>query len=146
MTPAVSENQVATKDPVCGMTVDPHKTPHRHSYAGRTYYFCSAGCLAKFSAGPQKYVGLAQPEATKPLADGTIYTCPMHPQIRQVGPGSCPICGMALEPAEATGDQGPNPELVDMTRRFWIGLALAIPIVALEMAGDFTNLHTLIGG
>ncbi|HLQ92208.1 MAG TPA: YHS domain-containing protein, partial [Xanthobacteraceae bacterium] len=73
MAATANENQVATKDPVCGMTVDPHKTPHRHSYAGRTYYFCSAGCLAKFSADPQKYVGPAQPKA--PLADGTIYTC-----------------------------------------------------------------------
>jgi len=122
------------------MTVDPHKTPHRHSYAGRTYYFCSAGCLATFSADPQKYVGQAQPKATEPLADGTIYTCPMHPQIRQVGPGSCPICGMALEPVIASAEAQPNAELIDMTRRFWIGLVLALPVVALEMGGHLTGL------
>jgi len=138
MAATANENQAATKDPVCGMTVDPHKTPHRHSYAGRTYYFCSAGCLAKFSADPQKYVGPAQPKA--PLADGTIYTCPMHPQIRQVGPGSCPICGMALEPLVASAEAQPNAELIDMTRRFWIGLVLALPVVALEMGGHLTGL------
>ena len=131
-------------DPVCGMTVDPHKTRHRHDHQHRTYYFCSAGCRTKFAAEPAKYLD-KQAAATAEAPPGTIYTCPMHPEIRQLGPGSCPICGMALEPAEATGDHGPNPELVDMTRRFWIGLALAIPIVALEMAGDFTNLHKLIG-
>src|SRR5260221_7441642 len=120
---AANENQAVTRDPVCGMTVDPHTTPHRHSYAGRTYYFCSAGCLAKFSADPQKYIGQAQPKA--PVPDGTIYTCPMHPQIRQVGPGSCPICGMALEPVIASAEAQPNAELIDMTRRFWIGLVLA---------------------
>ena len=76
---------------------------------------------------------------------GTIYTCPMHPEIRQVGPGNCPICGMALEPVVATADSGPNPELLDMTRRFWIGLALAIPVAALEMGGHLTNLHMLLG-
>jgi Cu+-exporting ATPase len=80
----------------------------------------------------------------QPVPEGTIYTCPMHPQIRQVGPGSCPICGMALEPLLATGT-GPNPELADMTRRFWIGLALSVPVVALEMGGHFTNLHMLVG-
>src|SRR5438477_3674396 len=77
--------------------------------------------------------------------EGTIYTCPMHPQIRQTGPGNCPICGMALEPVVATADAGPNPELIDMTRRFWIGLALAVPVMALEMGGHLTNLHMLLG-
>lgn len=76
---------------------------------------------------------------------GTVYTCPMHPQIRQVGPGSCPICGMALEPLTATAAAGPNPELADMTRRFWIGLVLSIPVVALEMGGHLTSLHMLVG-
>jgi Cu+-exporting ATPase len=143
-TPAKAPGSEKAIDPVCGMKVNPHKTRHRHDHQHRTYYFCSAGCRTKFAADPAKYLDKQAALAAKP-PPGTIYTCPMHPQIRQVGPGSCPICGMALEPAEATGDQGPNPELVDMTRRFWIGLALAIPIVALEMAGDFTNLHTLIG-
>ncbi len=130
------------RDPVCGMTVDPHKTPHRHQYAGRTYYFCSGGCKTKFAADPQKYLGPAQPSA--PVPEGTIYTCPMHPQIRQIGPGSCPICGMALEPELATADTGPNPELVDMSRRFWIGLALTVPVLALEMGGHLFNIHRLI--
>src|SRR5678815_4514509 len=74
-----------------------------------------------------------------------IYTCPMHPQIRQVGPGSCPICGMALEPEVASADSGPNHELADMTRRFWIGLVLAVPVMALEMGGHLTNLHMVLG-
>ncbi|MBX6425886.1 MAG: heavy metal translocating P-type ATPase [Variibacter sp.] len=131
------------RDPVCGMTVDPHTTPHRHQYAGHTYYFCSAGCRAKFAADPRKYLGEARPP--EPLPEGTIYTCPMHPEIRQVGPGSCPICGMALEPELVTAETGPSPELVDMTRRFWIGLALTVPLVALEMGGHFLELHAVVG-
>jgi Cu+-exporting ATPase len=79
-----------------------------------------------------------------PVPEGTIYTCPMHPEIRQVGPDSCPICGMALEPLLATADTGPNPELIDMTRRFWIGLALALPVFVLEMGGHLTGLHMLL--
>ncbi|MEX0852523.1 MAG: heavy metal translocating P-type ATPase [Bauldia sp.] len=128
------------KDPVCGMSVDPHTAKHRTEYRGRTYYFCSARCRERFEAEPDKYV---TPETTKAEAvpEGTIYTCPMHPEIRQVGPGSCPICGMALEPAMATAEAGPNPELVDMTRRFWIGLVLTLPIVALETAAHVFNLH-----
>ena len=131
------------RDPVCGMTVDPHTTPHRHQYAGHTYYFCSAGCRAKFAADPRKYLGEARPP--EPVPEGTIYTCPMHPEIRQVGPGSCPICGMALEPELVTAETGPSPELVDMTRRFWIGLALTVPVVALEMGGHFLELHAVVG-
>src|SRR5712671_973112 len=91
----------AVIDPVCGMTVDPHKTPHRHTHAGRTYSFCSAGCRTKFAADPQRYLGDAPPAA---VPEGAIYTCPMHPEIRQVGPGACPICGMALEPVIATAE------------------------------------------
>src|SRR5215510_2200147 len=121
------------KDPVCGMNVDPHKTPHRHIHHGRPYYFCSAGCRNKFAADPEKYQAsaAAPAPASPPVPAGTIYTCPMHPEIRQVGPGSCPICGIALEPEIATADAGPNPELVDMTRRFWIALALSVPIFVL---------------
>ncbi len=126
-------------DPVCGMLVDPHTTPHRHQFEGRTYYFCSPGCLSKFKAEPGKYFsGERKAEASVP--EGAIYTCPMHPEIRQVGPGSCPICGMALEPVLATAETGPNPELVDMTRRFWIGTVLALPVVVLEMGFHFTGL------
>lgn len=120
------------KDPVCGMDVDPHRTQHRAEHGGRTYYFCAAGCRTKFLADPERYLSPAEAKA-EPVQPGAIYTCPMHPEIRQVGPGSCPICGMALEPLDVTAEQGPNPELVDMRRRFWIGLALTLPIFALEM-------------
>jgi Cu+-exporting ATPase len=133
---------VTVKDPVCGMNVDPHQTPHRHEFRGQTYYFCSAGCRAKFAAEPDRYLGDKVPGPAPPDA---IYTCPMHPEIRQVGPGSCPICGMALEPVELTAESGPNPELADMTRRFWIGLVLTLPVLALEMGGHLTNLHMLLG-
>ncbi len=121
------------------MTVDPHKTQHRHEHAGRTYYFCSNGCRTKFAADPGKY--LAPSAAVDPMPEGTIYTCPMHPQVRQVGPGSCPICGMALEPDVVSAQSGPNPELADMTRRLWIGIALAIPVVVLDMSAHLFGLH-----
>jgi Cu+-exporting ATPase len=128
------------------MTVDPHATAHRYSFEGRTYYFCSAGCRSKFATDPAKYLGVkVGPSRPAPPPEGTIYTCPMHPQIRQAGPGNCPICGMALEPVLATTEGGPSPELIDMTRRFWIGLVLSIPVVALEMGGHLTNLHMLLG-
>jgi Cu+-exporting ATPase len=133
------------KDPVCGMTVDPHTTPHRAEHAGHPYYFCSAGCRTKFVADPARYLSPAAAEA--PAAPpGTIYTCPMHPEVRQVGPGSCPICGMALEPELVTADAGPNPELVDFTRRFWIGLVLTVPVFLLEMGGHLTGMTLPIGG
>ena len=126
-------------DPVCGMTVDPHSTSHRYEYAGRPFYFCSNGCRTKFMADPQKYLG-DRPGSTPAVPEGTIYTCPMHPEVRQVGPGSCPICGMALEPVLVSAEQGPNVELIDMNRRFWIGLVLSLPVVALEMGGHLTGL------
>ena len=132
------------KDPVCGMNVDPATSKHRADYKGRTYHFCSARCRERFLAEPLKYLA-QEAMTTEPVPEGTIYTCPMHPQIRQVGPGSCPICGMTLEPVMVTAEAGPNAELVDMTRRFWIGLALSVPVVALEMGGHLTNLHMLLG-
>jgi Cu+-exporting ATPase len=131
-------------DPVCGMSVDPHGAQFKAEHQGRTYCFCAGGCRTKFIANPQKYLEPSGPEAT-PVPEGTIYTCPMHPEIRQVGPGSCPICGMALEPVLVTADAGPNPELIDMTRRFWIGLVIGLPVVALEMGGHLTGLHMLLG-
>jgi Cu+-exporting ATPase len=137
--------QTATvTDPVCRMSVDPHTARHTAMHAGRPYYFCSARCRERFIADPEKYLAPEEARA-EPVPEGTVYTCPMHPEIRQVGPGSCPICGMALEPALVTADTGPNPELVDMTRRFWIGLALTLPVFALEMGGHVTNLHMLFG-
>jgi Cu+-exporting ATPase len=140
-----SELRERQRDPVCGMRVDPRTTPYRQQHAGRPYFFCSAGCQSKFLDNPTKY--LARSEMTAPPAapEGTIYICPMHLQIRQVGPGFCPICGMALEPDLITATSGPNPELADMTRRFWLGLVLALPVVILEMGGHFANLHMIIG-
>ncbi|MGB8512712.1 MAG: heavy metal translocating P-type ATPase [Pseudolabrys sp.] len=128
-------------DPVCSMTVDPHTAKHRADYHGHPYYFCSAGCRTKFVNGPQKYLDAREPE---PVAEDTVYTCPMHSQIRQVGPGSCPICGMALEPELAGSDIGPNPELIDMSRRFWIGIALTVPIFVLEMGSHIAGAHSWV--
>ena len=132
------------QDPVCGMPVDPQTAKHRHTHRGRPYYFCSAKCREKFIGDPAHYLN---PEANVAPAspEGTIYTCPMHPEIRQPGPGSCPICGMALEPEIVSADTQPNPELADMTRRFWIALALAMPVFALEMGGHLTGLHRWLG-
>jgi Cu+-exporting ATPase len=130
-------------DPVCGMTVDPHTAKHRAEYHGHPYYFCSAGCKTKFSADPQKYLSKSK-KLAEPVAEGAIYTCPMHPQIRQIGPGSCPICGMALEPEMVTAGSGPNPELADMTRRFLIGLALALPVIVIEMGGHLAGPHNWV--
>jgi len=122
------------------MTVNPATSKHRFDYRGETFHFCSAGCRTKFTADPVAYFEKdSRPKAAVP--EGAIYTCPMHPEIRQVGPGSCPICGMALEPEVASLDAPPNPELADMTRRFWIGLVLALPAVVLEMGGHLVGGH-----
>jgi len=134
----------SAKDPVCGMSVDPATAKHKAEFAGKTYYFCCAGCREKFLAEPRRYVGETPVEAAPSAPAGAIYTCPMHPQIRQAGPGSCPICGMALEPETPAVETGPNPELVDMTRRFWVAVALAIPVAALEMAGHVVNLDAIV--
>jgi Cu+-exporting ATPase len=126
----------SAKDPVCGMSVDPATAKHSAEHLGQTYYFCCNGCRTKFTSDPKKYL---TPRESEPVIAGAIYTCPMHPEIRQVGPGTCPICGMGLEPEVATTDTGPNPELIDMTRRFWIGLVLAIPVMAVEWGGHFVS-------
>ena len=122
-------------DPVCGMKVDPATTKHRHTHEADAYVFCSAGCRGKFVADAERYLGKQTAEPTPPTPEGTIYTCPMHPEIRQTGPGACPICGMALEPEAGREDDG--SELADMTRRLWISTILALPLVALEMGGHF---------
>ena len=134
---------VTAIDPVCGMTVNPSTTPHRADYKGTAYHFCGASCRTKFVGNPLKY--LVPVAATEPMPEGTEFTCPMHPEIRQIGPGSCPICGMALEPLVVSAESGPNHELIDMTRRFWIGLALALPVFALEMGGHVTGLTMWLG-
>jgi len=139
----IDEAKHMAKDPVCGMNVDPGGAKRSAEYGGRTYYFCSQGCKAKFAADPASYIG-EKPKPPAPAPEGAIYTCPMHPEIRQTGPGNCPICGMALEPVVARADSGPNPELAGMTRRFWIALALSLPVVVLEMGGHLFDLHMLI--
>ena len=134
------------KDHVCGMDVEPSTSEHHAEHDGTTYHFCSAHCQTKFEANPDQYVG-ARTEGATPAAGSAEqeYTCPMHPEIRQQGPGACPICGMALEPVTVTADSGPSPELADMTRRFWIAVALSVPVVILEMGGHlFPAMHDLI--
>src|SRR5205809_480880 len=118
-------------DPVCGMTVDPARAAGRVEHQGETYYFCSKGCAAKFAADPERYTSRFPTPSHQPPA--TQYTCPMHPEIVSDRPGACPKCGMALESRTVAMDEGPSPELVDMSRRFWIGLALAVPVFVLGM-------------
>ena len=119
-------------DPVCGMTVKIDGARHMTTHAGHHYYFCHAGCQSKFETDPQRYLE-PQPEP-EPAPPGTTYTCPMDPEIVQEGPGTCPKCGMALEPMGIpAGDEGPNPELMDFTRRFRVGVALTVPLLVIAM-------------
>ncbi len=138
-----SRGENAVKDPVCGMSVDPHTAEHRSQHAGKSWYFCSSRCQSKFEDDPEKYLGEKSAEA-EPVAPGTMYTCPMHPEIRQQGPGDCPICGMGLEPEEVSLNDGPSAELTDMTHRFWIGLVLTLPVFLLEMGGHLTGLDHIV--
>jgi len=164
------ENGAKQIDPVCGMRVAPN-SPHAAEHAGRRYVFCSAGCRTKFAAAPERFVdedgkpraapashthsahaqhhahaARAETSRTAPEAStATIYTCPMHPEIRQVGPGSCPICGMALEPLMPT-DVEDDGELRSVRRRFWISAALAVPVVAVAMLPHVLMLHLSSGG
>jgi Cu+-exporting ATPase len=131
-------------DPVCGMSVDPATTPHKAQHQGTEYFFCSTGCRAKFVADPVRYLQPQPKTETRPADANAIYTCPMHPEIRQIGPGPCPICGMALEPLTITADAPPNEELIDMKRRFVIGLMLTLPVFLLEMGGHVIDLHLLV--
>jgi P-type Cu+ transporter len=126
-------------DPVCGMTVDPARAAGHVDYQGQTYYFCGRGCVEKFRANPAEFVKPLpeQARAAPAAVNAREYTCPMHPQVRQLGPGSCPICGMALEPVTATLDEHPNEELADMSRRFWVSAALAAPLLLLAMGEYF---------
>ena len=120
-------------DPVCKMRVTPESAAARFDYGGKTYYFCAARCMERFKADPAAFLQ-PQPSEPPPAAPDVIYTCPMHPEVRQKGPGACPKCGMALEPEMAQLEDGPNPELVDMTRRFWVAVALSIPVFVLGMS------------
>jgi heavy metal translocating P-type ATPase len=152
-------------DPVCGMSVDPGTAEHQLLHDGETVYFCSGHCQAKFAADPGRYAttsahapqhhghdhgghdhaGQGGAGVLADEADVVEYTCPMHPEIRQPGPGACPICGMALEPVTVTADTGPSQELVSMTRRFWVGVVLSLPVLVLGMGGDlFPAIHDLL--
>jgi YHS domain-containing protein len=124
-------SKAAAKDPVCGMDVDPAHAAGTHIHRGETFYFCSGHCLARFRSDPERYL---KPQAPLEPMPGGEYTCPMHPEVVQMGPGACPICGMALEPKTFSLEQAPNPELAAMSRRFWISLALTIPVFLLAMA------------
>ena len=124
------------RDPVCGMTVDPATARQRHEHAGQTWFFCGPKCREKFAADPARYLAPAEVPAPAPpvAAAGTTWTCPMHPEVIRSGPGACPLCGMALEPMTPTGAEGANPELADMTRRFWVAAGLALPLLLFAMA------------
>lgn len=138
------QGQTVVQDPVCGMKVDARTATHRHEMKDNRYYFCSARCLEKFRADPNKYLNPPASGAQSGEAmEGMIWTCPMHPEIRRDGPGQCPICGMALEPLEPTLDEGPNPELIDMSRRFWVSALFTVPLVALVVGSELLGLHLL---
>ncbi len=137
-------------DPVCGMSVSPDTAAGKHEHKGETYYFCSNGCVQKFKADPEKFLnsppflgGVDAASADAVVDSDVEYTCPMHPEIVQIGPGSCPICGMALEPKEISLDDQPDPEYVDMKRRFWISAVLTLPVFVLAMGEMFVDLNSL---
>jgi Cu+-exporting ATPase len=135
------DDHVRAIDPVCGMRVDPRTAKHRFAHKDQDYLFCSGRCRQRFAAEPEKFLAPQAPEPAAPA--GAIYTCPMHPEVRQTGPGSCPICGMALEPEQVSLDDAPDPELIDMTRRFWIALALTLPVFVIDMGGHLGGVHLL---
>lgn len=128
--PGAHAAATAERDPVCGMTVDPATSKHQLEYQRRVFHFCSAACRDKFAADPARYL---KAEAPQPARPGIFYTCPMHPEIRQDHPGACPLCGMALEPLAPTAEIRQSPELAGMRRRFWVALALAIPVAVFAM-------------
>lgn len=125
------------------MSVDPHTAKHRSQHGGKALYFCSARCKTRFDEDPGQFLGEKQ-QQEEPVIPGAMYTCPMHPEIRQQGPGDCPICGMALEPEQVSLEDGPSEELRDMARRFWIGLVLTLPVLVLEMGGHLIGLDPLV--
>jgi P-type Cu+ transporter len=140
---APGDTDTAVKDPVCGMRVDPKTATYAHRHADRDYYFCGAGCLEKFRAHPDRYLApeaAPQPGAASPGG----YTCPMHPEVIRDHPGICPKCGMALEPMAPSAEPEANPELRDMTRRFWIGLILTVPLLVLAMSDHLAGVKLLM--
>ncbi len=141
MTEAASPDAHLAIDPVCGMKVDPHVGKPTHDYQGHTYHFCSPGCQAKFAAGPERY--LNKQDEPEPAPPGTLYTCPMHPEIVQEGPGPCPICGMALEPMGVLPEDAPNEELIDFSRRLWVAIPLSLIIAVLDMSAHVFGVDLL---
>ncbi len=131
----MTDIETMATDPVCGMSVDPSTAEHRCEWQSQHYFFCSNGCLQKFKADPQGNLDKAANDTPAPAVPGAQYTCPMHPEIIQDGPGDCPKCGMALEPMTVTLEEEANPELIDMTRRFWVSLFLSVPVLVLAMGG-----------
>lgn len=131
-------------DPVCGMSVAPETSAGSFDFEGETFYFCAKSCLNKFRQNPQSFLEEKREEKLEAESQGTEYTCPMHPEIVQIGPGSCPICGMALEPKVISLDDEPDPELIDMTRRFWISAVLTIPIFFLAMAEMIPGFNEIV--
>src|SRR6059036_2911079 len=133
-------------DPVCHMQVMPETAAARYEYKGKTYYFCNPRCLERFKANPEQFLVSAKPvtiDSTTRVSE-VIYTCPMHPEVRQAGPGVCPKCGMALEMETATLEEEANPELADMTRRFWIAAGLSVPVLVLGMSETFPLLQLIL--
>jgi Cu+-exporting ATPase len=140
---AAGDHGKIVSDPVCGMKVDTTTALHKIELGDGTYYFCSARCVEKFRANPDAYLNPADNISAVSAPAGTIWTCPMHPEIRRDGPGSCPICGMALEPLEPSLEEGPNPELIDMTRRFWVSTAFTAPLAVLVVAAELFGLEIM---
>ena len=130
-------------DPVCGMTIALDAGKPSFETDGETYHFCATSCHAKFAADPEHYLSGAHHAAAEAMPAGTLFTCPMDPQIVQEGPGTCPICGMALEPMGIPADDGPNPELVDFTRRLWIAAPLSLILLAIEMTSHLLGIDIL---
>ena len=150
---AIVPEEPKEKDPVCGMLVDPKKAAGKVEHASKTYFFCSKRCAERFEKEPEKFLaapgtgGMEQPVNVSPASNaddagkGVRYTCPMHPEIVQIGPGTCPICGMALEPMDIVAEEQADPEYASMRWRFWVSVALSVPIQALSMFGEMLGLH-----
>src|SRR5215472_6844812 len=142
------------KDPVCGMMVDPQQAAGKVEHDGKTYYFCSARCAERFRNEPGKFLAApgtagmehkAPPVAAPAVAKNVRYTCPMHPEIVQIGPGTCPRCGMALEPMDIVAEEQADPEYKSMRKRLWVGAALSLPVLVLSMFGEALGLQMAPG-
>ena len=148
---AVLEEAPKEKDPVCGMTVDPQRTAGKAEHDGKTYYFCSRRCAERFQSAPEQFLrapgtgGMEKTVAVQPAVSSPRkeirYTCPMDPEIVQIGPGTCPVCGMALEPMDIVAEEQPDAEYDSLRKRFWVSAALSLPLLVLSMFGEALGLH-----